>query len=58
MQKLKSTSSLKKLKDESLKFAYEQAKIQHLDPYFIQLLEKEMKKRNISRLAKFQRIIN
>ncbi|WP_404470072.1 sporulation histidine kinase inhibitor Sda [Sutcliffiella horikoshii] len=37
--------SITKLSDESLQFAYENAKAENLDHYFIQLLESELMKR-------------
>ncbi|WP_275580593.1 sporulation histidine kinase inhibitor Sda [Bacillus tianshenii] len=58
MQSIKSNCAITELTDESLVFAYENARKKNLDLHFIQLLEEEIVKRQIDTLLQSTKIPN
>jgi hypothetical protein len=58
MQSIKSNCAITELTDESLIFAYENARKKNLDLHFIHLLEEEIAKRQIISLLHSEKIPN
>ncbi|MFE7063543.1 sporulation histidine kinase inhibitor Sda [Sutcliffiella sp. NPDC057660] len=58
MQTTKSNCAITELTDESLIFAYENARKKNLDLHFIQLLEEEISQRQIISLHHSEKIPN